>query len=495
MPALLSGGKVIISTGTKTLQDQLFQRDLPLVRDALKVPVTVALLKGRGNYVCHHHLERTSAGGTLATRADVRYLKRIETFARTSTTGDKGELADVPETAAIWSDVTSTRENCLGSECTHYDECFVMNARKQALAADVVVVNHHLFFADVMLRDEGLTELLPACNTVILDEAHQLPDTATLFFGEEVTAGQLGELARDAEVEVAACRPRLHAAARRGAGARGGAAKISARVRRCARQMARGDRDASSGIRRGARRAGGGNRCVVDRVGAAKPSAATNSRSARRAPSELATRVARWRDRDDPSWIRWVEVSATGWQLRASPLSIAEMFSKQVTGTARAWIFTSATLAIGGDFSLYQRELGLGDAATGYWESPFDYANQAMLYLPRGSAAAEQLRAYRRSRRRRPPGAAGKPRPRVPAVHDVASAGTRARNVARGNRARHPGVSVAGAGRRFAHRIAVPIPPAGQRDPSWQSELLGRCRCAGRGAVSGRDRQASLRAA
>ncbi|HXL84205.1 MAG TPA: ATP-dependent DNA helicase, partial [Casimicrobiaceae bacterium] len=201
VPALLSGGKVIVSTGTKTLQDQLFQRDLPLIRDTLKVPVSVALLKGRGNYVCHHHLERASAQGTFASRTDAAYLPRIASFARTSTTGDKSELPAVPENAGIWADVTSTRENCLGSDCADYDRCFVMNARKQALAADVVVINHHLFFADVMLKDEGLTELLPACNTVILDEAHQLPDTATLFFGEEISAGSLGELARDAETE------------------------------------------------------------------------------------------------------------------------------------------------------------------------------------------------------------------------------------------------------------------------------------------------------
>jgi ATP-dependent DNA helicase DinG len=179
VPALLSGGKVIISTGTKTLQDQLYQRDLPLVRDALRIPISVALLKGRGNYVCHHHLARTAAQPTLASRADIGYLKRIESFIRTSASGDKSEVADVPENAAIWADVTSTRENCLGTECAHYNECFVMNARKQALAADVVVINHHLFFADVMLKHEGIAELLPATNTVLLDEAHQLPETAT----------------------------------------------------------------------------------------------------------------------------------------------------------------------------------------------------------------------------------------------------------------------------------------------------------------------------
>jgi ATP-dependent DNA helicase DinG len=382
VPALLSGGKVIISTGTKTLQDQLFQRDLPLVRDALKVPVTIALLKGRGNYVCHHHLERITAGGTLATRADVRYLKRIETFARTSTTGDRGELADVPESAAIWGDVTSTRENCLGSECAYFDQCFVMNARKEALTADVVVVNHHLFFADVMLRDEGLTELLPACNTVILDEAHQLPDTATLFFGEEVSAGQLGELARDAEVEsLRAARdytPLPDAAQ--------GLATALRRFRLAAGE-APGKWPAAVALQRP------GFEAALDALAAATDALSAElggqaersdelAQCATRA-AEFAQRVARWRDRDDPAWVRWIDVGATGWQLRASPLSIAEIFSKQVTGTARAWIFTSATLAIGGDFGLYQRELGLTEAATGYWESPFDYANQALLYLPR----------------------------------------------------------------------------------------------------------------
>ena len=170
------------------------------MRAALGVPATLALLKGRANYVCHHHLERTAAEGRLPSREDARHLPKIVAFARASATGDRGELADVPENATIWPLVTSTRDNCLGSRCAFHSDCFVLKARKAALEADVVVVNHHLFFADVMLRDEGLAELLPACNTVILDEAHQLPDTATLFFGEQVTAGQLAELARDAEV-------------------------------------------------------------------------------------------------------------------------------------------------------------------------------------------------------------------------------------------------------------------------------------------------------
>src|SRR3989338_8462701 len=198
VPALLNGGKVIISTGTKNLQDQLFQKDLPMVRDALKAPVSVALLKGRANYVCHYHLARTESDGMFKTREDVKHLGKV------SDSGDKGGLADVPENAPIWMQVTSTRDNCLGQECPNHKECFVLKARTDAMKADIVVVNHHLFFADVMLRDEGVAELLPACNTVIFDEAHQLPETASLFFGESLSTTLLLDLARRSRIEAAA---------------------------------------------------------------------------------------------------------------------------------------------------------------------------------------------------------------------------------------------------------------------------------------------------
>ena len=201
VPAMLWGGKVIVSTGTKHLQDQLFQRDIPTVRDALAVPVTVAMLKGRANYLCHYYLQRTADNGRLPSRQETSYLQDIIRFAKITRTGDKAELASVPETAAVWSMVTSTRENCLGQECPHYKECFVMQARREAQQADIVVVNHHLFFADIMLRDTGMAELLPTANTIIFDEAHQLPETATLFFGETLSTTQFLELARDSVAE------------------------------------------------------------------------------------------------------------------------------------------------------------------------------------------------------------------------------------------------------------------------------------------------------
>jgi len=162
VPALLSAGKVILSTGTKTLQDQLYHRDLPTVRAALNVPVTTALLKGRANYVCHYHLERNVAEAGSSSREIASDLQRIVSFARVTRSGDKSELADVPEESPAWNLATSTRENCLGQACPRFRDCFVMAARREALAADLVVVNHHLFFADVMLKDEGMAELLPA---------------------------------------------------------------------------------------------------------------------------------------------------------------------------------------------------------------------------------------------------------------------------------------------------------------------------------------------
>ncbi|KAG0162558.1 hypothetical protein DFQ30_001746, partial [Apophysomyces sp. BC1015] len=201
VPAMLWGGKVIVSTGTKHLQDQLFQRDIPTVRDALAVPISISMLKGRANYLCHYYLARTADNGRLPSRQDAAHLQEIVRFAKVTRSGDKAELASVPENALVWSLVTSTRDNCLSQECPHYKDCFVMRARRDAQQADVVIVNHHLFFADIMLRDTGMAELLPSANTIIFDEAHQLPETATLFFGETLSTAQLLELARDSVAE------------------------------------------------------------------------------------------------------------------------------------------------------------------------------------------------------------------------------------------------------------------------------------------------------
>jgi ATP-dependent DNA helicase DinG len=382
VPALLSGGKVIVSTGTKTLQDQLFDRDLPAVREALAFGSSAALLKGRANYVCLYRLGRARGEARLETREQAGQLARIEQFARVSTTGDRADLADVPEDSSVWVHATSTRENCLGQECPDYRDCFVMRARRNALAADVVVVNHHLFFADVVLRDEGVAELLPACNTLIFDEAHQLPETARLFFGETLSSSQLVELARDLRLELRAAggaSPELDAlAGRLEKAARDLRLALGESGTRLAWSQALalpGFSDSLYKLRKTVQEAEG-------------PLAAQAERSegldscARRAGAAFSL-LARMQEQSAGE-VRWVEAFGHAAQLHVTPLSPAELFRKQMSDHPRAWIFTSATLAVGEDFGHFTRELGVPEAETRRWASPFDFARQALLYLPRG---------------------------------------------------------------------------------------------------------------
>jgi ATP-dependent DNA helicase DinG len=385
VPALLSGGKVIVSTGTKTLQDQLFDRDLPAVREALASGASVALLKGRSNYVCLYRLGRARGEARLETREQVAQLARIEQFSRTSVTGDRADLADVPEDAAVWAHATSTRENCLGQECPDYRDCFVMRARRNALAADVVVVNHHLFFADVVLRDEGVAELLPACNTLVFDEAHQLPDTARMFFGETVSSAQLVELSRDLRVELRAAggaSPELEALA--------GRLEKAARDLRLALGEA-GTRLAWSqaimlpGFLESIQKLIQTIRHVQEPL-AAQAERSEGLESCARRAGEAVSLLLRLHE-EAVNEVRWVEVFAGAVQLHLTPLSSAELFQKQMSDHPRAWIFTSATLAVGEDFGHFTRELGVPEASTRRWESPFDFARQALLYLPRGLPA------------------------------------------------------------------------------------------------------------
>jgi ATP-dependent DNA helicase DinG len=383
VPALLSGGKVIISTGTKTLQDQLFNRDLPNVRDALKVPVTVAMLKGRSNYVCHYHLEAAANSGRFASREDAKYVHLIKNFAENSKTGDKAELTDVPENATIWLNVTSTRDNCLGQDCSFYKECFVMEARKKALAADVVVVNHHLFFADVMLRDEGVTELLPSANTVIFDEAHQLPEVAGLFFGEDISTSQLIELCRDSLT--------AHLTLAKDCVALG--ESIPKLEKACKDFRLVFQYEGSRMPVQKALALKNFETAFDDMQAALKNLNAVLETQAARDPGlekcwqrgeELNIQLTRWIKAQNANLVRWVEVFTQSVQLHATPLSVADGFSKQLNAQPRAWIFTSATLAVKSDFSHYQAQMGLQNAETGFWQSPFDYGLQALLYAPAG---------------------------------------------------------------------------------------------------------------
>jgi ATP-dependent DNA helicase DinG len=386
VPALMWGGKTIVSTGTKNLQDQLFLRDIPTVRAALQAPVSVALLKGRSNYVCHYHLERTLQNGRMTSRDDVGHLREISRFIKMTSSGDKAELTKVPENAMIWNLVTSTRDTCMGAECQYYQDCFVMKARKEAQQADVVVVNHHLFFADVALKDTGVAELLPSANTIIFDEAHQLPDTATLFFGNTVSTSQILELCRDVLAEGLA-----HA---RGIDW----AKTVTVVEKAARdlrltfpqdivrlslpQIAPSSdffpaldtlKDELDGmvavLETQAERAETLEQCRVRGV-------------------ELAQQLSGWKF--DPKAkvaageeaVFWVEAFSSSLQLHKTPLSIAPIFNNQREGTPRSWIFTSATLAVKNDFKHFSEQMGLTGEPSHTWPSPFDYGEQGLLFVP-----------------------------------------------------------------------------------------------------------------
>ena len=383
VPALKSGGKVIVSTGTKTLQDQLFNKDLPMVRDALKAPVKIALLKGRANYVCPYHLQNALAEGRFLTRDDAADARRISNFAKTTQSGDKAECIEVSETSPVWNHATSTRENCLGQDCPNYKECFVMLARREAMAADLVVVNHHLFFADVMLRDEGMAELLPACNTVIFDEAHQLPEVATLFFGDSISTAQVLDLARDARTEGMTN------------------ARDCLDLPIASKQLEKVAKDLRLAVGLDAGRFSYGQLLEQPEFLPALKLLAVEIASfaalletqAERAEGlekcwqralELVQRLAAWQKTGADGYVRWAEAFTHSLQLNSTPLDVAEIFKKQMGGHPRAWIFTSATLAVQGKFHHYCSELGLGEPESACWESPFDYGTQAMLYAPLG---------------------------------------------------------------------------------------------------------------
>ena len=388
VPALLAGGKLIISTGTKTLQDQLFNRDLPTVRAALKVPVDVALLKGRANYVCPYHLERNGREGRFQSPQDAADLRLIARFAEITQSGDKAECPEVPEDSAAWLSATSTRDNCLGQECQYYkDDCFVLKARKRAMEADVVVVNHHLFFADVMLRDEGMGELLPAANAVIFDEAHQLPETASLFFGENVTTSQLLDLARDTRSEtVAAARDfvaLIDATRALEKAARDLRLAVKAENARFGYTQMLGNDEFMAALE-----ALGGELDKFHQLVESQAERSEGLANCLRRTQEIQERLVTWRAPEAPEVVRWVEVFTQSLALNATPLHVSDVFRRQMGNQPKAWIFTSATLAVGSDFTHYLNEMGLSDldppTETAVWGSPFDYGEQAMLFAPQG---------------------------------------------------------------------------------------------------------------
>ncbi len=384
VPALCSGQRVIISTGTRHLQDQLFYSDMPLVKKALNTSAKVSLLKGRANYLCKHRLTRALRHPALADTEHQAHLRIITDWARTTETGDIAEVMHVPEDSLAWSFITSSDDFCSEHEFEELADCFINKARKKAQESDVVVVNHHLLCADLALKEEGFGELLPSANAFIIDEAHQLPDIAAQFFGKRLSSRQLLDLARDTvseqlaeasdmpelrdlagQLETGVRHFRLAFAIDPTRDAWSAVAETSAIEREIERLSA--VLEALSDVLEKAASRGKGLESCYRRVVVHKSSL-----------DRFSNNVA------DGEYVHWYETYRTGFSLNMTPMTVAEPFKRARAAMASSWVFTSATLAVGGDFSHFKISLGIEDADELLVDSPFDYQHNAMLYLPEG---------------------------------------------------------------------------------------------------------------
>jgi ATP-dependent DNA helicase DinG len=375
VPALLSGKRVLISTGTRTLQDQLFNKDLPLVAGAIGVPARVALLKGRSNYLCSYRLAQLGGQRSLVAPRD-RTLARVERWAAATRSGDLAEVPNLGDSHPLWPQITSTRENCLGARCAHIGRCHVVEARRTAIEADVVIVNHHLLLADLALKEDGFGDLLGTADAVIIDEAHQIPDLATQFFGARFGSRQVELLVRDARQELAQAR-----APSALAGELTSVERELAGLAEVLRGTQRPDwlaadtplADASQSLAAALRALATGLNEQGREPGLAQ--------SAARA-TELAARLEQITQAEEHEGARSVELTQRGFSLSLLPFDVAERFAKLTGGTRAAWVFTSATLSVGEDFTHFTSRLGLAEAETLAIASPFDFESQALLYLP-----------------------------------------------------------------------------------------------------------------
>ncbi len=383
VPALLSGEQVIISTGTKNLQDQLFHKDLPVIRKALKQAVNVAMLKGRGNYLCTYRLGLAETEGRFASPQQVDQLSRIRQWSTRTRCGDIAELSDIPEDTPVWGMVTSTADNCLGQECPDFEGCHVMRARRSAQEADLLVVNHHLLFADMALREGRVGEVLPSANVFILDEAHQLPGVATAFFGRAITGNQLLELARDIIAE-----DRREAGENRELQAQAEQLQQAVRAMRLAFGVEQRRAPWRSVVEQEAIQAALAS--VRDGLGGLisllEPLAQRGKglENCLRRATELGEQFELLTDESPEGHIHWFETFKRSFSLHLTPLDIADTFRSRLERQRAAWIFTSATLAVGERFDYFTERMGLIDAETHRWDSPFDYPRQAVLYVPEG---------------------------------------------------------------------------------------------------------------
>ncbi len=384
VPVLRGSERTIISTGTKTLQDQLYFRDLPVVKKALGSTLKTALLKGRANYLCLYRMEQARKDGRLPSRDSITELEAIRQWAPASIDGDLSISSVIAEDSELWPMVTSTADNCLGSDCPDFEACFVARARSEAQSADVVVVNHHLLFADMAIKHSGFGEVLPGASVFIVDEAHQAPETASQFFSSSLSTRQISDLCRDLLGEAAETS--------------GGMAVVRDEVAHCRQvirefQLACHDNLEDRGTwdemlnRSEIRNA---LQSLDTAVAGLKPVAETMQGASRGMDAclqRLAEIQAHFDHLDKPvpdTEVRWFERRGQGVSIHTTPLDISSLFSSFCEQLDAAWVFTSATLSVNGRFDHFVRQLGLQDADTLNLDSPFDYENNALMWLPVG---------------------------------------------------------------------------------------------------------------
>ncbi|GKX53740.1 ATP-dependent DNA helicase [Budvicia aquatica] len=382
VPALRSKRKVIISTGSKALQDQLFARDLPTVATALEFTGKLALLKGRSNYLCLERMEQQSMTGGELSNSTLNDLVNLRRWSSVTNDGDTSTCNQVAEDSFIWPLVTSTNDNCLGSDCPYYKECFVVKARRKAMDADVVVVNHHLFLADIVVKETGFAELIPDADVMIFDEAHQLPDIASQYFGQQVTSRQLLDLAKDIAI---AYRTEV---------------RDMAQLQKSADRLSQSTQDFRLALGEPGFR--GNLRQVLEQTNVQRAlllvddalslcydviKMALGRSALLDAAFERATqyraRLTRLKDVSIPGYSYWYECSARHFVLALTPLSVSDKFRDLMKEKAGTWIFTSATLSVNEQLEHFTQRLGLDKAETLLLASPFDYATQALLCVPR----------------------------------------------------------------------------------------------------------------
>ncbi len=387
VPALLSGARTLLSTATKGLQDQLFLRDLPRLREALRVPITVALLKGRASYVCLHRLKQARETAELPDKLAVRTLAQIERWAQSTKTGDLGEISGLDERSPVIPIVTSSRENCLGSECPDYKACYVVEARREAMAADLVVVNHHLFFADLTLRDNGVAELLPSVELAIFDEAHQLCEAGVQFLGTSLGTGQVIDLARDT----------LGIGLQQAKGLQPWQ-ELTSSLDRAARELRLAGMSSIREVR-GTLKLRWDERAVQADFVDALAQLTLRSQALSEAlqtvaevspdlaqllvrTQEITALCTHFSKPAELGLVRWLDLSPFQVRLVESPLDIREALGTQMSASSKTWVFTSATLGDDDKLTWFTEPSGLLAATTLRVGSPFDYPNNARLYIP-----------------------------------------------------------------------------------------------------------------